>query len=822
MRSLVIRLVLLVCCLFAPGIVLATEIPTFRTPEVTITVLDLQGRPVPGAVVRGWCLSYGHWQPWNRWSVSKTDAEGKIKFKMVEGDWSVVAASEGMCAMIPKVTVTPDTRALTVQPDTKLAIHATDLDGKPLGDAEVLAYPATFKPAYPFAKIGTIRGGVCSIAVTKGQNYGLVIGKVPNGNQPALALHVPNATGSVNVDARKLVLRGLALENKGVNGKTADLVFKVYFPELSWVHEYSGNPGVWTLDVKGSTRLLTNIDYVGMEATQKIEGWSVKFFPQHLVMSQENGKKLAYGGVFSIHPQLYLREGMDAQVWRQIEDADRHPVYDINNPSGRQQTADVVLYDKDKAILKTIKLSDASATADHQYGSELVSWSVDYNYGPFGAGSVSGDPRAPEYALKLKRLESNNRWELLAPDEPYFKSQAAIAFKMMNEAWDGYKKLYGLEPDTRRKPITLYFEPNLGNAGGITYGDLEISVWLQDLLLYTAPHRNPADHITNILFHEFFHVEQDVTRDVRKGRNFYLDSWFGESINQVYFNRLHGLLYGKMAQKLHQGVYFQEFLEKQAGEHSHSNIDGVWDTMATVSGDAVLKRFIDVVGSPNWPNWDWMMRSGIDEKAAVVGIFNVFTGKDWLPTMLLTGTPISRNEVDLAAKLTLSKTPDGPNKCLAPFLIDWLVLGPFPGGKEGEFFRSKPSEDEGQWLPKVGMDTLGKTWRTAKSDSNGRLSLGTIFGGGFDSCAYVSSTFESKQSCDGYVWFGVDDAAKIWLNGQLIYSKFTRQGATPDYRMLPVKLLQGVNRVVVKVDNGEGEWELYMRFSDQKGMALAK
>ena len=70
--------------------------------------------------------------------------------------------------------------------------------------------------------------------------------------------------------------------------------------------------------------------------------------------------------------------------------------------------------------------------------------------------------------------------------------------------------------------------------------------------------------------------------------------------------------------------------------------------------------------------------------------------------------------------------------------------------------------------------------------------------------AYVQSPGDQEMTC----FLGSDDWAKVWVNGELVYSKWAGPGreCTPREDHFQVNLRKGVNNVLLKLDQGPGGW----------------
>ena len=59
--------------------------------------------------------------------------------------------------------------------------------------------------------------------------------------------------------------------------------------------------------------------------------------------------------------------------------------------------------------------------------------------------------------------------------------------------------------------------------------------------------------------------------------------------------------------------------------------------------------------------------------------------------------------------------------------------------------------------------------------------------------------------------FGSDDAITVWLNGRRVLDQNVRRGAAQDQERVPVRLVRGENRLLVKIVNDGGDHGFYFR-----------
>lgn len=69
---------------------------------------------------------------------------------------------------------------------------------------------------------------------------------------------------------------------------------------------------------------------------------------------------------------------------------------------------------------------------------------------------------------------------------------------------------------------------------------------------------------------------------------------------------------------------------------------------------------------------------------------------------------------------------------------------------------------------------------------------------------YAFTLIESEKEQGGYLWFGADDGARVWLNGELVLDRPGPMAMNLGEFRVPVMLKKGINTLMVKVINRYG------------------
>jgi hypothetical protein len=76
---------------------------------------------------------------------------------------------------------------------------------------------------------------------------------------------------------------------------------------------------------------------------------------------------------------------------------------------------------------------------------------------------------------------------------------------------------------------------------------------------------------------------------------------------------------------------------------------------------------------------------------------------------------------------------------------------------------------------------------------------------------YAWLEFDSPQALPAWLGIGSDDGLKIWHNGELVHDKWVRRESRIDDDIVPLKLSEGRNTLLVKIQNAWGDWSFISR-----------
>ena len=120
-------------------------------------------------------------------------------------------------------------------------------------------------------------------------------------------------------------------------------------------------------------------------------------------------------------------------------------------------------------------------------------------------------------------------------------------------------------------------------------------------------------------------------------------------------------------------------------------------------------------------------------------------------------------------------------------------------------------------FPEQGVDLAAKNaqgqplWHPEPAWSDGSVNTLTTPD---SSSTYLFRTLKAKAAAKIIAGFGSDDGIEVWLNGKKIHSNNVPRGAAPDQDMVPLDLVAGENRLLVKIFNISGGCGFYFAAGD--------
>src|SRR5262245_61802807 len=142
----------------------------------------------------------------------------------------------------------------------------------------------------------------------------------------------------------------------------------------------------------------------------------------------------------------------------------------------------------------------------------------------------------------------------------------------------------------------------------------------------------------------------------------------------------------------------------------------------------------------------------------------------------------------------------------------WYVIGPFDNTGQQGFARVYPPEQQQFDVTKKypGKRNVEVGWQRGNF-IDGQVNTLALFQDNVDGVAYLYREIECTAPMELPVSLGSDDTLTVWLNGEKLLAANVYRAAAPDQHLLKLKLKAGVNKLLLKVCQGQAEWAFYFQ-----------
>ncbi|MBI2435872.1 MAG: hypothetical protein HYV26_23710 [Candidatus Hydrogenedentes bacterium] len=155
------------------------------------------------------------------------------------------------------------------------------------------------------------------------------------------------------------------------------------------------------------------------------------------------------------------------------------------------------------------------------------------------------------------------------------------------------------------------------------------------------------------------------------------------------------------------------------------------------------------------------------------------------------------------------------------FLTEWRVLGPFPNVHGDALGKAFFDERRGDALELVDFNGVTFSWGTAQAVGLPALvDLQAAFGPYEDVAAYAVTRVNVPKWTAAELCIGTDEGYELWVNGKRESMNGAERPFKADADCVPVGLKPGVNRLMIKVLQGRGDWKFCVRVSERAGTPL--
>ncbi len=168
------------------------------------------------------------------------------------------------------------------------------------------------------------------------------------------------------------------------------------------------------------------------------------------------------------------------------------------------------------------------------------------------------------------------------------------------------------------------------------------------------------------------------------------------------------------------------------------------------------------------------------------------------------------------------------------FLRSWYVLGPIIYHEGDEDVKSDShakealikgyiKEDSNSIISAIRKGTeikiadKGYMWKKYESSTD-FVDLNEALGESSYAVAYAYVMVYSSEDADVIMGIGTDDGAEVYINQEPVFESFTEQKAQRDNDLIPVKLNEGENHILIKIQNSREDWGFYARILDDQSI----
>ena len=153
---------------------------------------------------------------------------------------------------------------------------------------------------------------------------------------------------------------------------------------------------------------------------------------------------------------------------------------------------------------------------------------------------------------------------------------------------------------------------------------------------------------------------------------------------------------------------------------------------------------------------------------------------------------------------------------------EYLVLGGFGFKAQVENpLLAEYAAGEMDLIPFEGMKSEGKTWVKMAANRAGNLNFITQnIQPAEHSCVYAHVFVNMPKSQKVRLGIGSDDGSAVIVNGVLVHQNVVHRGWELDQDILEIPMSQGWNRVLCKVFNGGGGFDLSLTLKNPDGSQI--
>ncbi|MCB2156847.1 DUF5110 domain-containing protein [bacterium] len=140
---------------------------------------------------------------------------------------------------------------------------------------------------------------------------------------------------------------------------------------------------------------------------------------------------------------------------------------------------------------------------------------------------------------------------------------------------------------------------------------------------------------------------------------------------------------------------------------------------------------------------------------------------------------------------------------------EWHYLAPLPYDEDKALEDQVYPPEEKPFLtdPTATHEEYSIEWKPIVANDRGMVELHVAMPKVEDKIAYAYTTIEMDEASTGVLGFRSDDGIEAWLNGERIHYHDVHRGAGHEWELVPVTLKEGANVLLLKISQGNGNWE---------------
>jgi len=154
-------------------------------------------------------------------------------------------------------------------------------------------------------------------------------------------------------------------------------------------------------------------------------------------------------------------------------------------------------------------------------------------------------------------------------------------------------------------------------------------------------------------------------------------------------------------------------------------------------------------------------------------------------------------------------------------LTQWHIIGPFDNTDEEGFATAYPPEQEIDLTAEYAGKRGQVRWQAARPNPfTGEIHLKDIFGNTNQTVFYAYTAIHTSIGTQAHLRLGSCVKTRVWLNGSAVHENDIYRGFDLDQDIVPVRLEEGRNEVLLKLANLHYANLFSVRVTDEDGKAI--